>query len=99
VAVVVEGDDERVHKLENLARRDVVQTEVYQPAAGSLTSLCQTSLDSDPVRHSYNRQAPASLSFIERPIAVSERRDQRRGQPGVTTVYGAEFQTEKGGCS
>ena len=34
----VEADDERVHKPENLARRDVAPTEVYQPAAGSLNA-------------------------------------------------------------
>jgi hypothetical protein len=39
-----------------------------------LTSLCQTSLEGAPVRHSYNRQAPASLSFIERAAAVLEKR-------------------------
>ena len=55
----VEADDERVHK-----RRTWPDAMSRQPRYISLrrdrsmlTNLCRTSLDSDPVRHSYNRQA------------------------------------------
>jgi len=61
-----------------------------------LTSLCQTpwKASKSDIRKT---DEPLLHCFLSNRLSQSWKRvDQRRGQLGITTVYGAEFQTEKG---
>ena len=66
-----------------------------RPDRSMLTSLRQTFLEGVTVQQSYNGQTPASLYLLNGRSQTWKRNDQRRGQLGITTVYGAEFHRGK----